>query len=50
MQIGVASLVQLQDLVNRGVNDSGAEIQRTWVPVRVDGARLGALAARGETE
>ena len=28
----------------------GAEIQRTWVPVRVDGERLRALAARGETE
>lgn len=28
----------------------GAEIQRTWVPVRVDGERLGALAAKGENE
>lgn len=28
----------------------GAEIQRAWVPVRVDGERLRALAARGETE
>lgn len=28
----------------------GAEIQRTWLPVRVDGERLRALAARGETE